>query len=150
LHDIDIAEASQICKAIFMAKVGRNAPCPCGSGKKYKKCCLLRQDGKTQTDVQPMRFIPVYTDLDQLSNSVVDLIKQDRLDEAEAVSHKLLTDYPDQLDGLNRLAMVYEARGEKSKAADYYRKAADFAKSNPGFDKQMVNWFLSEAHRMEK
>ncbi len=22
------------------AKVGRNAPCPCGSGKKYKKCCL--------------------------------------------------------------------------------------------------------------
>jgi hypothetical protein len=22
------------------AKVGRNEPCPCGSGKKYKKCCL--------------------------------------------------------------------------------------------------------------
>jgi uncharacterized protein YchJ len=21
------------------AKVSRNAPCPCGSGKKYKKCC---------------------------------------------------------------------------------------------------------------
>jgi preprotein translocase subunit SecA len=20
-------------------KVGRNKPCPCGSGKKYKKCC---------------------------------------------------------------------------------------------------------------
>ncbi|MBT8043902.1 MAG: SEC-C domain-containing protein, partial [Verrucomicrobiae bacterium] len=20
--------------------VGRNAPCPCGSGKKYKRCCL--------------------------------------------------------------------------------------------------------------
>ena len=25
------------------AKLGRNDPCPCGSGKKYKKCCL--QDG---------------------------------------------------------------------------------------------------------
>ena len=23
-----------------MNKIGRNAPCPCGSGKKYKKCCL--------------------------------------------------------------------------------------------------------------
>lgn len=22
-------------------KIGRNAPCPCGSGKKYKKCCGL-------------------------------------------------------------------------------------------------------------
>jgi uncharacterized protein YecA (UPF0149 family) len=21
-------------------KVGRNDPCPCGSGRKYKKCCL--------------------------------------------------------------------------------------------------------------
>lgn len=23
-------------------KVGRNDPCPCGSGLKYKKCCLLK------------------------------------------------------------------------------------------------------------
>jgi SEC-C motif-containing protein len=23
-------------------KVGRNDPCPCGSGKKYKQCCLLK------------------------------------------------------------------------------------------------------------
>jgi preprotein translocase subunit SecA len=22
------------------AKVGRNDPCPCGSGKKYKNCCM--------------------------------------------------------------------------------------------------------------
>ena len=21
-------------------KVGRNDPCPCGSGKKYKQCCM--------------------------------------------------------------------------------------------------------------
>ncbi|MDR3277600.1 MAG: SEC-C domain-containing protein [Oscillospiraceae bacterium] len=26
------------------AAVGRNDPCPCGSGKKYKKCCYLIQD----------------------------------------------------------------------------------------------------------
>ena len=23
-----------------LPKIGRNDPCPCGSGKKYKKCCL--------------------------------------------------------------------------------------------------------------
>ena len=23
-------------------RYGRNAPCPCGSGKKYKHCCLLK------------------------------------------------------------------------------------------------------------
>lgn len=26
-----------------MASTGRNAPCPCGSGRKYKQCCLRRQ-----------------------------------------------------------------------------------------------------------
>ena len=26
-------------------KVGRNDPCPCGSGKKYKKCCLKKKEG---------------------------------------------------------------------------------------------------------
>lgn len=25
-----------------MSKIGRNNPCPCGSGKKYKWCCLRR------------------------------------------------------------------------------------------------------------
>lgn len=27
------------------AKVGRNDPCPCGSGLKYKKCCQIRKNG---------------------------------------------------------------------------------------------------------
>ena len=25
-------------------KIGRNESCPCGSGKKYKKCCLNKSD----------------------------------------------------------------------------------------------------------
>ncbi len=25
-----------------MAAIGRNEPCPCGSGKKYKRCCALK------------------------------------------------------------------------------------------------------------
>ena len=29
-----------------MEKVGRNDPCPCGSGKKFKKCC---ESEKTQS-----------------------------------------------------------------------------------------------------
>ena len=27
-------------------KIGRNDPCPCGSGKKYKNCCLQKQQPK--------------------------------------------------------------------------------------------------------
>jgi len=25
-----------------MSAIGRNEPCPCGSGKKYKRCCALK------------------------------------------------------------------------------------------------------------
>ena len=27
-------------------KVGPNDPCPCGSGKKYKKCCMLKDEAE--------------------------------------------------------------------------------------------------------
>ena len=32
------AERETLVKALDFSKVGRNDPCPCGSGKKYKKC----------------------------------------------------------------------------------------------------------------
>ncbi len=39
----DISDVERILwppvPAVAAAKVGRNDPCPCGSGKKYKKCC---------------------------------------------------------------------------------------------------------------
>ncbi|MCB5288434.1 MAG: SEC-C domain-containing protein [Candidatus Cloacimonetes bacterium] len=28
------------------AKISRNAPCPCGSGQKYKKYCLPKEDSQ--------------------------------------------------------------------------------------------------------
>jgi peptide deformylase len=45
-HEIDhfdgiiIADKHVIIDPYRSDKVGRNDPCPCGSGKKYKKCCL--------------------------------------------------------------------------------------------------------------
>ena len=30
-------------------KPGRNEPCSCGSGKKYKNCCMHKQAGSTKT-----------------------------------------------------------------------------------------------------
>ena len=133
-----------------MAKIGRNTPCPCGSGKKFKKCCLLLQDGEIQPEPQPTKFIPVYTELDQLSNSVMDLINENKIDEAEAVSKRLLQEYPDQIDGFERLGQVHEARGKRSQAADCYQKAADFARTMPGFDPETAEYYLSKAKKMRE
>ncbi|MCG8482885.1 MAG: SEC-C domain-containing protein, partial [Clostridia bacterium] len=38
----EITKAQRRSKTIVKEKKpGRNEPCPCGSGKKYKKCCGL-------------------------------------------------------------------------------------------------------------
>ena len=40
-----------------MGKIGRNHPCPCGSGKKYKHCCLSAQQAGTA--VNPVKEVKV-------------------------------------------------------------------------------------------
>ena len=40
LYDIDpFGDSNTVIPIMPMPKVGRNDPCPCGSGKKYKNCC---------------------------------------------------------------------------------------------------------------
>ncbi len=41
-----------------MAKIGRNQPCPCGSGKKFKHCCLpaLREGRQPAPPMEPLQF----------------------------------------------------------------------------------------------
>lgn len=53
-----------------MSKAGRNDPCPCGSGKKYKKCCrskeeeaaTLRRDEEQAVDIALSWLITTYPD----------------------------------------------------------------------------------------
>ncbi|MBI9075959.1 MAG: anaerobic sulfatase maturase [Desulfatibacillum sp.] len=49
-HPVDIRtkamEARRSHQKALWAKTSRNDPCPCGSGKKYKKCCLNKNPSK--------------------------------------------------------------------------------------------------------
>ncbi|RKQ33470.1 YecA family protein [Oceanobacillus halophilus] len=49
----------------MMSKIGRNEPCPCGSGKKYKKCCGTTNIVSFNTDQYNL-------ELDQLHRDLVD------------------------------------------------------------------------------
>jgi hypothetical protein len=41
---------------------GRNDPCPCGSGKKYKKCCLPKgEEAKRATQAKPPDWDDILT-----------------------------------------------------------------------------------------
>ncbi len=38
-------------------QVQRNAPCPCGSGKKYKRCCALSKNESAKQSVLPLLLV---------------------------------------------------------------------------------------------
>ena len=129
-----------------MKKIGRNDTCPCGNGKKYKKCCLNNPRKSSQSG-------PGYTDditvFIELSNSINDLLERRDFKKAQAVCRQLLSEYPEQIEGISRFAQVYEAMGDRVEAAEYYRKSAEFAATNEGFDQDAVDMYLEDAERME-
>jgi tetratricopeptide (TPR) repeat protein len=161
-----------------MAKPGRNDPCPCGSGNKYKKCCLpkqqvaaLEEHAKSQAGrderaaARRLRDQQIRAEMaakwagdwpgdeDQLttaSNAVVDLVHAGKLDEAEAAARLLLVHYPDLHDGWDRLGLVHEARGENRQAADCYRKVIEFLEQNPDYaDPGFVDVFANRIVKLD-
>ncbi|MFZ0500610.1 MAG: SEC-C metal-binding domain-containing protein [Steroidobacteraceae bacterium] len=130
-----------------MAKPGRNDPCPCGSGQKYKRCCLTKDQEAESTALKAAaearaaeaaqdgrEFYGADDEQDELtrdSNAITDLVHEGRLDEAEKAAREFLDRYPEVHDGYDRLGMVYEARGDRKAAADCYRKVIEFVKAHP-------------------
>jgi tetratricopeptide (TPR) repeat protein len=133
-----------------MNKTGRNDPCPCGSGHKYKRCCLAKDQAAEHAALaaaavaraaeqkeldalleQNEALLEREEELTQASNAVVDLIHAGELDEAERAARDLLVHFPDVHDGYDRLGMVYEARADHKQAADCYRKVVEFIRAHP-------------------
>jgi tetratricopeptide (TPR) repeat protein len=157
-------------------KPGRNDPCPCGSGKKYKHCCLEKDRAaelapaiaqRVALQAQKANLVALRKDyeeelletqatlqeaqaLDAASNAVVDLVHAGRLDEAEQAARALLVRYPEVHDGYDRLGMVHEARGQLREAADCYRKVIEFARANPeDYDAGFMDSFLELIVKLE-
>ena len=141
---ISFGESQQM--DVKKAKIGRNDPCPCGSGKKYKKCCLLLQQAAeaAQAAHPPMdggdaSFHLAELEIDRLSNSVLDLIESRRFDEAEHACRELSKRYPDQVDGLERSVAVHKAKGDYAIAAEYARQTIAFMKKRAGgYDPDLI------------
>ena len=143
------------------SKTSRNDPCPCGSGKKYKKCHLKKtrrlnaQSSRAsrprglrpsrQKAKRPVRRSRHRRALDAASNAVLDLVRAGQLDEAKRAARELLERYPEVPDGHERLGRVYEARGDHRRAAEYYRSCLEFIRARPGeFDPEYEHYLLGK------
>jgi hypothetical protein len=50
-------------------RISRNDPCPCGSGKKYKKCCYDRDRGSSETEF-PIGTVALYGPDDKVTTKI--------------------------------------------------------------------------------
>lgn len=133
-----------------MKQPGRNQACPCRSGRKYKQCCgPLHQRARAAMN-SPVTLEAHYSSLEDLSNQVPGLVDQRRFDEAEATARRLVEDFPAEPDGLERLAEVYAARGDKDRAARAFRQAAFFHRVLMPGNTELADWLAEQAERMDR
>jgi Flp pilus assembly protein TadD len=138
-----------------MSAPGRNDPCPCGSGKKYKKCCMV-QAAATQfvigqsAPVRPPPFQPdgsrsravnatnVAPPSEMLIRAVA-LHQEGRLAEAEVIYRMLLRDNPNDSHALHYLGLVALQQERYADAIGLIEKAITIDPRIPSFHCNLGN-----------
>jgi SEC-C motif len=146
-----------------MSKIGRNEPCPCGSGKKYKRCCLHQDEAAAaeqaaavaaQAAAQSAPPMFAWEDddgLDGASNRVVDLVHAGQLDDAEQAARDLLVRYPTSMTASNAWPWSTRRGDRAQQAAEYYRQALAFMEDNAdGYDAEGIDWMRRKVESMEQ
>ena len=107
-------------------KVGRNDPCPCGSGKKYKKCCLekdkqveLAAHQEPETEKWEPEEEPVYREWDDEQDEP----ENDGFDEDSEEEDS--DDEEDFEQGLNKALGITDESAELPKISDEENKLVD-------------------------
>lgn len=95
-----------------MSSISNNAPCPCGSGKKYKKCCMInaatvKNSAKQSVKKHTSNFNATNAALpSEILMKAVALHQAGNLDEAELAYKALLANKPDDCDALHYLGLI--------------------------------------------
>lgn len=109
-------------KTVRKYKVGRNEPCPCGSGKKYKKCCdRVRPEKDKEEYLGILNNINERLWQDNSSISRGDLA-YDALDGFIFCLEEAVGDYPLDHEFIEALALIYHLKDNCEKAREMLRR----------------------------
>jgi len=109
-------------------KIGRNDPCPCGSGKKYKHCCQRQHQ-----QASPLKPDNVEPAIRKAMQGAWVHHQYGRLNQAEAVCQKILQLKPKQADALHLLGIIALQNGDIDKAVLLISKAINVNPANPEY-----------------
>ena len=124
--------------ALPLEKIGRNDPCPCGSGKKYKRCCLGKHEAakreKTEEEAQKLRAREdEQKRLISQIESTFQLLASQKHSEAGRRARQLLKQYPNEDRLHDILANSYQYAGECDEAVEICKRRLAVASSEKDY-----------------
>jgi predicted O-linked N-acetylglucosamine transferase (SPINDLY family) len=107
--------------------VGRNDPCPCNSGKKYKQCCMRQDEAKASSQLANTGAI------NTLLQQAAAHFEAGRLPQSEAACQQLLQLSPNHPDALHLLGIIALQVGKYPIAVDLIGKAISLSRNRSPF-----------------
>ena len=112
-----------------MNRIGRNDPCHCGSGKKYKQCCMQRDEGAAFG--QPAQPVPRTVQISRALQTALEHHQLGRFADAEAIYRQVLKVDPVNFDALHMLGVLAYQVGQHAQAAEIINQAIRLDASDP-------------------
>ncbi|MFC1716153.1 tetratricopeptide repeat protein [Candidatus Poribacteria bacterium] len=133
-----------------MDKVGRNDPCPCGSGKKYKKCCMKKDEeqaaashAEIDTSQEPSdehaerRYPPARAaEIENAFQRAINHLDRSDLDQAARAFRSVLRLDPEHYKALTGLGRCLVELGMLEEARKCFEKALEI---NPDYAQARIN-----------
>lgn len=121
-----------------LKKIGRNEPCPCGSGKKYKHCCLEKHEaaGKVKDTQQAENLRSKEKEQEQLIKQIekaFGLLSSRKYAEAIQFALNLISNYPDEDRLHDIVATSHLYAGECEEAIEICRRRLEVARSEKAY-----------------
>ena len=106
-----------------MTTPARNAPCPCGSGKKYKLCCLAAAHAGVAQSAMPEHAVPASPDSRVAYRTALAAFGAGDPATVEAACALIPADDPLFPQALNLRGMAAHARGDFAQATTWFEQA---------------------------
>jgi protein O-GlcNAc transferase len=111
-------------------KIGRNDPCPCGSGRKYKQCCQKAEPAPTR---------PSASSIARLLETALVHHRAGRLQQASVLYSEILAAQPNHPDALNLQGVIATQAGQPVDAVRLIEAAIAESPANGQFYNNLGN-----------
>jgi Tfp pilus assembly protein PilF/SAM-dependent methyltransferase len=98
-------------------KIGRNDPCPCGSGEQYENCCQPHEKA------QAARTHSIDVSISRAMQAALAHHQAGRLPQAEAIYQQILQVAPNHPDALHLLGVIFSQVGKNEIAVELIGRA---------------------------